>query len=310
MGLERISDLGFRIDEPPGAGLHAEIPLTLPSPFGLILILRLRLIINKTPIHYPFMKTKTLMRTLFTLAAATVSAFPARATDLQFGYLQQPVTGAQGEVELENNVIWKTNRVGDRKLQTVEMRHEVEWGVTDRLQLAFYLANWSYTSRGEDRGFAYQSSAVEAVYALTDPEHDPVGSALYGEVKLGDQELELEGKLLLQKNVGAWIFGYNVGLEAGWEGRRFGQFEENTGEFFEALGVSRPVTRRVNLGVELLHEVEWPSWGAPEPSRLFVGPNASLRYGNWRAVLTPLFQLTAREGEPDTQARLIVAYEF
>ena len=79
-----------------------------------------------------------------------------------------------------------------------------------------------------------------------------IGSALYGEAKLGDQLFKLEGKLLLQKNFGPIVLAYNAGIEAEWEGAEWGQFDEESGEFMESFGISNQRAgrgwRRTNHG--------------------------------------------------------------
>ena len=84
--------------------------------------------------------------------------------------------------------------------------------MTDRLQAGIYVADWK-VSNGQA---IYKDTAVELIYNMTNPVTDLLGSALYGEVKLGDQLFKLEGKLLLQKNFGPIVLAYNAGIEAEW----------------------------------------------------------------------------------------------
>ena len=126
----------------------------------------------------------------------------ARATERNFAYTYEATTLSKGSVELETWATWK-HRNGTNQF---EFQHEVEVGVTDRLSLSLYLADWSITDgNGAHKAVRYEHSGVEAVYNLSNPVTDVVGSAIYGEVTVGDRLLELEGKVILQKNFGPFI---------------------------------------------------------------------------------------------------------
>ena len=158
-----------------------------------------------------------------------------------------------------------------------------------------------------EHGFSYRDSAIELIYSLSNPTTDLVGSAIYGEFRGGPDELELESKIILQKNIGRFVFAYNATLEGKWEGDRF---EERGGEFAQSLGVSYEISPSLLLGAELLHEIDLPDWSEAEDSIVYGGPNISYRHGNWWATLTPLVQLTDVAGEVDVQTRLIFGFSF
>jgi hypothetical protein len=145
------------------------------------------------------------------------------------------------------------------------------------------------------------------MYNLTNPETNALGSAVYGEVKIGDELVELEGKVILQKNLGKFVLAYNASLEAEWEGD---DLEERSGEFAQSVGASYQVTPKFLLGAELLHEIAFPEWEEAEDSVVYAGPNASVRFGNWWATTTALAQLTNLREEPNFQLRTIVGYSF
>src|SRR5262249_61027165 len=48
--------------------------------------------------------------------------------------------------------------------------------------------------------YHFESVSLEGIYRLLSPYKDPIGLALYFEPSMGDQETELEWKILLQKN--------------------------------------------------------------------------------------------------------------
>jgi hypothetical protein len=229
----------------------------------------------------------------------------------RFVYSYEATTSSPGEVEFETWVTWKRSDNSAARKDVFDFRHEFEFGVTDRLQLAVYVADWRYqTALGDEDGFSYQHSAVEAIYNLTSPVRDLLGSAVYGEIKVGDKNAELEGKLILQKNLGPLVLVYNVTLEAEWEGDSLRRLDERSGEFQQSAGISYELSPRFSVGVELLHEVGFPDWSTAEDSKVFIGPNASVRLGRVFATVAPLFQVTDHRDEPDVQTRLIVGIEF
>lgn len=236
---------------------------------------------------------------------AVVASAPAGQR--RFTYSYEATTSAPGAIEIENWVTWKSTKNGDGRIDRFDFRHELEWGITDRLQLGLYLADWTYRDGGDEQGARYHDSAVELIYNLSNPQTSFLGSALYGEVKIGDEVLALEGKLILQKNVGALLVAYNVTLEGEWEGE---DFDEEVGEFQQTLGVSYQISPSFSVGAEFFHEIEFPEWSEAEDSVVYAGPNASVRYRNVFATVTPLVQLTDVGGEPDFQTRVIVGFDF
>jgi hypothetical protein len=246
---------------------------------------------------------------LVTVVAAGLALPSADAGQRRFAYSYETLTAPKGSIELENWVTWKhTDLVGGDDKDVYQFRHEIEFGVTDRLQLALYVADWQYNEDDEEGHSArYSGSGLEVIYNLTNPNTDFLGSALYGEVIVGEDLVELEGKILLEKRFGNLDFVYNAVLEAEWEGNGL---DEKTGEFQQTLGISYDITKSFSLGVEAVHEIEMPEWEEAESGRFFVGPNVSFRSGRFYGTLAWLWQTTHVEDEPDFQPRLIVGFNF
>lgn len=229
-------------------------------------------------------------------------AFSAFGGVRHFTYLYEAPTSAPGSIELENWLTWRRTNDPERADQ-LDFRHEIEFGVTDKFQVSVYLADWFYKNDNERSGFTYADSAIEVIYNLTNPVVDPVGLSIYGEIRAGDRLVELESKLIAQKNFGPLILAYNATLEAVWEGS---DLAEREGEFSQALGASYELSPRLSVGVELLHEFVFPEWRDDEKLRnLFVGPNISYRRGNWFVTVTALAQATDTPDEADFQVRTI-----
>lgn len=242
-------------------------------------------------------------------AILLITAGTAEAGARRFTYVYEATTAAPGSIESENWITWGTSPREERRFNVVDFRNEIEIGVTEHFQASIYVADWGHR---EDPGaneheFSYQDSAIELIYNLTNPTTDLLGLALYGEVRGGPEKLELESKVILQKNVGRFVIAYNGTLEAKWEGDRL---EERGAELAQSFGVSYEVSPALLVGTELLHEIDIPDWSRAEDSILYGGPNLSYRRGNWWATVTPLAQLTNVSSEVDFQARLIFGFSF
>jgi hypothetical protein len=218
-----------------------------------------------------------------------------------FTSIYETTPAAPGGVELENWVTWRNANGAD----AVEFRHELEFGVTDHLTASLYLADWNYHDASPERrsGCAYDASAIELVYNLTNPVIDPVGLAIYQEYRIGDHELEWESKLIAQKNYGPLIVAYNATVEATWEGEREGEIQQS-------LGASYEIEPRLSVGIEAVHEFVFPDWRGKREMNLFLGPNVSYRRNVWWTTVTALAKATGETGEPDVQVRAIVGYTF
>jgi hypothetical protein len=114
----------------------------------------------------------------------------------------------------------------------------------DRVLLAVYLVDWQCSGALGEKRVKYEHTGVEAVYCLSNPITDIVGSAVYGE------GMEWERKLLLQKNRGRVRLIYNATMEAVWDGSTLGQLKERSGELRQTIGVSDEMNAPVNLGLD------------------------------------------------------------
>jgi hypothetical protein len=224
-----------------------------------------------------------------------------------FGFIYEAPTSAPGSFELENWVTWARTTNPEHSDQ-VAFRHEIEIGVTDRLQASIYFADWFHENRAAHSGFTYSDSAIELIYNLTNPVIDPIGLSLYQEYKVGDRLFEWESKLIGQKNLGPLILAYNATLEAIWEGK---DLAEREGELQQAVGASYEISPRLSIGLELLHEFVLPEWRDEERIRnVFIGPNISYRHQSWFVTITALAQATNTRDEADFRLQTIFGFGF
>ena len=241
------------------------------------------------------------------LALGLLGASAAEGSERRFVYNYEATTAPKGLLEVEQWFTFKD--YGDRN--RYEFRTEVEFGVTEKLQLGFYLSDWRHTDLETGRDETeWRTAGVEAIYALTDPNTAALGSALYGEVLAGPEKLAVEGKLLLQKNFGPLALVYNFVLEAEWEGKGWRSLDERVGVIENTMGASWQVAPSFLVGVEALHEVEFADWEEAGDSVFYAGPNASFRQGSFFATAAALFQLGDVAGEPEAQVRAILGFHF
>ena len=240
------------------------------------------------------------------LCACTIATSRVDASERRFTYIYEATTLPKGQWEYEQWITWKTAKESDRDFDRFDFRHEFEWGVTDNFQLGFYVADWRYDA--DKRQGDFRDVALEAIYNFTNPVTDPIGLSLYGEIQIGDEKLELEGKIILEKGFGPFVLAYNAILEAAWE---WHHFVEDKGVIQQVAGISYQFSPRFLMGIELLHELQIPDWaGVQGKGILYLGPNFSYRTEKWWATLTPLFQVSDVEDEPHFQIRLIVGFHL
>lgn len=214
-----------------------------------------------------------------------------------------------GEREYEQWVTWRADKDVDPAFDRFDIRHELEFGITGRWQLAFY-ADWRYQDGNSvEDGAEFRDLAMENIYQLADPRRDPLGFALYGEIRVGDKLLVLEPRLILQKNLGPWIFVWNGVVEAEWEGDDF-NYTESKGVFENNLGASYELTSSIRAGVELDHKIELKEWSEWQEHVVYIGPNIAYHGHEWWVTLTPTFQVTDVGSEANFQTRLIFGIEF
>ncbi|MEI8087401.1 MAG: hypothetical protein WCG93_14420 [Paludibacter sp.] len=153
------------------------------------------------------------MKKLFILFLVTISC-SISAQDRLFTYTYQSNVLNKGQKEIE---VWSTMRNEREKYyRAFDHSLEFELGLGSKLQTSFYL-NYGY-SKGINTSNGNESIADENNYSfanewklkLSDPVVNPVGSAFYFEYKLATDEVELESKLIFDKQIGNTVHALNV----------------------------------------------------------------------------------------------------
>ena len=244
---------------------------------------------------------------LIVTVLATLGTDDARADARRFAYVYETTTMPQGLAEYEQWITWKTDKTSDDRYERLEFRQEIEYGLSDRVQVALYFADWRYTRKSSGSNTEVRDTAIEVMANVVDPATSAVGVALYGEIKVGATKFALEGKLLLEKDLGGLLLGYHAIVESEWEDE---DWVRNKGELKPTAGLSWQASPKLLFGAEVLHEVELPDWSEAEDALFYAGPSVSLREGNVWVTTAALWQLTDVDGAAGLQMRALVGYLF
>ena len=159
-----------------------------------------------------------LKHALFAALFAAITSVPALAGEGSFGWIYTLDLQPKGTLEFEQRLQLNQGQARG-KYDLCQARTELEYGLTDNLQIAGYV-NTSYVSANQNNadgttgGWLVPGSAgssaysrgrvdgvsLEAIWRLTNPVISPIGVGLYGELTGGPVKDEIETRLLLQSN--------------------------------------------------------------------------------------------------------------
>lgn len=225
-------------------------------------------------------------------------AIPAAANPRALPFTYTTDTLAPGNVEIEQFVDLTPLRAlyasstdpvkGDRFLAS-QFQTEIEIGLAERLELGLYVT-FVPTPSGEPMNVAamFEGNGLKQRlrYILADPGTWPVDVGLYGELAENDREVELEGKLLLQRRFDRLRVAANLWAE--YELYFSGQRDIVINP---TLGATYEVTPRLHVGIDSWLRGEYPR-DPPPPVRIFalgpeyyVGPAVMFNFGKlWWSV--------------------------
>jgi len=249
-----------------------------------------------------------LLAALFALFSTTMALADPRP--FTFTYDAYPI--GKGAVEYEQWITFNADKSIEHGFRQFEIQHELEYGIADDFDIGLYFLRWKYEDSREQSGTQYDGGALELIYTILNPAKDHWGLALYGEIAVAENELEFEQKVIVQKDVGKWIFAYNLILETKISGV-FDSSKENEveGVIGHAFGITKAVARTWFVGGELLVESKFRDWSHYESTTAYLGPTISYQGGNhWWATITPAYQVTGEDEEADWKIRLIAGWEF
>jgi hypothetical protein len=235
------------------------------------------------------MSPRWLLATAVAIATSSYSLVAAATPKFNpFTYTYD--TLAEDEVELEQYadvVPLKAQNAGSGAPQWyagTQFQTEFEYGVTDRLELGLYVA-YAPPGPADLTGTAVliEGTGVKQRlrYRFVDEGVWPIDVAVYGEVVENDREIELEGKVILQKRLGRLRALVNL-----WAEREFYFVNRREWVINPTAALSYQVTPSIFPGVEGWMRVEWPDPSIhPRPFNLgpveYVGPTMSFNFGRF-----------------------------
>lgn len=194
----------------------------------------------------------------------------------------------------------------------MQVREELEYGVTDRYQVALYF-NHDYEHFHDPVGsndrsdYRQKGISIENKWLVLHPAEQPVGLALYLEPTLdaADGAFELEKKIILGQRHGNWKWALNLTHETEWEH----QYRDTVGEFELTAGLAYVPSARWSVGVEMRHHAEIEEYRHWEGYAFYLGPSVSYRRDRWWATLTVMPQVYGAnfDGNPDRNTGLDLA---
>ena len=134
------------------------------------------------------------------------------AQDRSFARVYESNVLPHGAMELE---YWNTLRSGrDDFYNRIDQRLELELGLGHNVQTSFYLnfkTEAAYVPGADgivkNHGIGFSN---EWKFKLSDPVANKVGTALYAEAGFDGDEIELEGKLILDKKINNHLLAFNL----------------------------------------------------------------------------------------------------
>jgi len=240
------------------------------------------------------------------MIAIVTLAHPSRADENLFGYVYGTETEPRGEAEIYQ---WVTSRSGkaDGRYQAWDFDTEFEYGITDRMQVSFYLDASQHDIHGvpglaDANRLAWRGVQASLKYRLAAPDQGRLGVALYVEPGYarvdkdgGDatREHELETKLLLQKNLpgGRLVWAGNIIAELEREREPDGWADHLEFEFSQGLALRVAPNWFVGVENRWRSELSAMRFNAARQSGVFLGPSLHYDDKRWWFTVTVLPQI-------------------
>jgi hypothetical protein len=248
--------------------------------------------------------TRPLFATTLGLTLAFAGAALANPRPLPFTYPYEQLSEGQTEIEAYTDVtplrVYKdgSDRAKGRQYEPYyKLQTEIEYGVTDRLELGFYQVFVAKPQTGGGNSMSFDGLKWRARYRFAEAGEWPVDVAVYLEVAWLHDEIEWEEKIILQKRFGNLKIMGNLWIEQEladyWQrGKRELEFIVNP-----TLGLTYQVVPVFSPGIEywargMLDADEYKSDPVKYTNhRLthFVGPAVHLNFGRvwWTVAAYP-----------------------
>lgn len=222
------------------------------------------------PIRFAFVTSCALS---VVLVGARASANPRV---LPFTYQHEQLT--QGAVELEQFADFTPVRARDATSGEpawygfTQFQTEFEYGITDRLELGLYVSFVPASATGFTdipRGSEGTGMKQRLRYQLAPTGVWPIDVSLYGEVVENEREIELEGKVILQRRFGLARIIANLTAEQ----ETYYAGDDRDFVLTPSAGATFEVSPAVQPGIEWWMRAEYPEEDAPSPRPFALGPH-------------------------------------
>lgn len=215
------------------------------------------------------------------LAACLARPVRANPRPLPFTYIYETLPRGDAEVELYSDlaptrIVSNANNGQPTWYLNTQFQLEIEYGLTDRLELGLYL-----TLAPQDPSLVLQPAMAEGTgvkqrlrYRFADAGQWPVDLAVYGELTENTNELELEGKIILQRRIGPLRFAANAWAEREYyfTGRSEWVLNPTAGVVLEKWFTAQP-------GIEYWMHAEYQGSSLALGPDHFLGPTVILQFG-------------------------------
>ncbi len=202
-------------------------------------------------------------------------------------YQSNVLTKGQREIEVWNTFHW--GRVD--YYRALRHRIEFEMGLSSKLQTAFYFnvktESSLFTEITQEGSTVVATSSIKSnsefsfsnewKYKFSDPVANSIGSALYAEIEIAGDELELETKIILDKKTNRITQALNLVMETEFESEiENGKVEQEVEFGFEGdYGFLFSICKSWNVGFELKNVNKVTKDNGWEYSALYAGPGFS-----------------------------------
>ncbi len=224
---------------------------------------------------------------------ALAPAARANPRPLPFTYQSESLAPGTGEVEQFIDFIPIKALQAGSGLPThylaTQFQTEIEYGLTDKLEIALYLMFVPQPNADVFSGVPSltmgNGSSQRVRYRFADPQAWPIDVAVYGEVTENDHEIELEGKIILQRRVGKLRLITNL-----WAEREMYFNRDREWVLNPTLGATYEFSPKFHLGLEGWMRAEYADdESGPRPfndgPHVFVGPAFMFNFGRvWWAT--------------------------
>jgi len=214
-----------------------------------------------------------------------------------------------GQLELESTFESDFHTHDDSGFKQFSMENELEYQLTEQLALRVKAA-YFYEDSAENTGMHFDAAGVEAQYFFTNSNTDPLGISVIVAAEAGEQTLNFEGFLVLQRDWSRFTATYNLGLATEIEGVFTDQGStDTTGTLTNAFGAVYNLTPTLRTGGEIDVESNYHNWSSYDGTSVWAGPVVNwVPNSKWWLTAGFDFQLTDTHDEPDYRFTVILGY--